>query len=194
MKIIIKYMLSNHAKAEVTTLLQKMNLNPTLVELGEVLIREKELTLSKHLELQKTLRSRGYDLVIDKKLLLTEKTKQVIIDMIHHSSELSKIKPSDYISEKVGMHYTVLSKMFSKINDCTIQQYIILQKIERVKHLLIYNELTLSEIAWKLQYSSVAHLSGQFKKITGHTPSAFKKLEHKQLQYPIDITNNRKGF
>jgi AraC-like DNA-binding protein len=111
---------------------------------------------------------------------LVEKIKNVIIDMVHYSEELPKVNFSDYLSEKLNYDYTYLSNLFSEVQGITIEKFSISHKIERVKELIIYNELTISEIAWKLNYSSVAHLSNQFKKITGLSPSYFKQLKKKR--------------
>lgn len=116
----------------------------------------------------------------DRKAILIEKIKNVIIEMIHYSDELPNVNYSDYISEKVGYDYTYLSNMFSEVKGITIQHFIITHKIEKVKELLLYDELNLTEISYRLHYSSVAHLSNQFKKITGLTPSYYKKLKKKR--------------
>ena len=115
----------------------------------------------------------------DKRSVLIEKIKNIVVEMIHYSDELPKINYSDYISEKLDYDYTYLSNLFSEINGITIQQFIITHKIERVKELLFYDELSLTEISYRMQYSSVAHLSNQFKKVTGLTPSQFKHLKFK---------------
>ncbi|MBP7924524.1 MAG: helix-turn-helix transcriptional regulator, partial [Saprospiraceae bacterium] len=132
-------------------------------------------------ELLKTnlLRS-GLELLDDKKSILIEKIKNVIIEMIHYSDEIPQVNYSNYISEKLGYDYTYLANTFSEVKGITIQQFIIIHKIERVKELLLYEELTLTEIAYQLHYSSVAHLSNQFKKITGLTPTYFKNLGKKR--------------
>jgi AraC-like DNA-binding protein len=116
----------------------------------------------------------------DKRSILVEKIKNVIIEMIHHSDEAPIVNYSDFISEKLNYDYTYLSNIFSEVKGLTIQQYIIINKIERVKELLLYDELNLTEISYKLHYSSVAHLSNQFKKITGLSPSFFKQLKQKR--------------
>ena len=123
---------------------------------------------------------RYLELLEDKKSILIEKIKNVITEMIHHSDELPKVNYSDYISQKLEYDYTYLANTFSEVKGITIQQYIILHKIERVKELILYDELSLSEISYKLHYSSPAHLSNQFKKVTGLTPSFFKKMKQKR--------------
>jgi AraC-like DNA-binding protein len=116
----------------------------------------------------------------DKRAMLIEKIKNVIVEMVHYTDELPKVNFSDYLSEKLNYDYTYLANLFSETEGTTIEHFIIMHKIERVKELIIYDELNLTEIAWKLHYSSVAHLSNQFKKITGLTPSFFKSLKHKK--------------
>jgi AraC-like DNA-binding protein len=120
------------------------------------------------------------ELLDDKKSILIEKIKSVIVEMIHYSDELPQINFSDYISEKLNFDYTYLSNVFSEVKGITIQHFIIINKIERVKELLLYDELNLTEISYKLQYSSVAHLSNQFKKVTGLSPSFYKQLQQKR--------------
>jgi len=120
-------------------------------------------------------------LLDNKKSILIEKIINVIVEMIHYSEEVPKVNYSDFISEKLGYDYTYLSNIFSEVKGITIQQFIIIHKIERVKELLLYDELNLSEISYKLNYSSVAHLSNQFKKVTGLTPSYYKKLKKKRM-------------
>jgi AraC-like DNA-binding protein len=122
------------------------------------------------------------ELLDDKRGILIERIKNVIIEMIHYMDEIPKVNYSDYISEKLGYDYTYLSNVFSEVKGVTIQQFIILHKIEKVKELLLYDELSLTEIAHKLHYSSVGHLSNQFKKITGLSPTYFKQLKEKRVQ------------
>jgi AraC-like DNA-binding protein len=133
------------------------------------------------------LKKSGLELLDDKKNILGEKIKALIVEMIHYEDEVPKVNDSDYISEKLGYDYTYLSNTFSEVKGMTIQQYIILHKIERVKELLIYDELTLTEIAHKLHYSSVAHLSNQFKKGTGLTPTYFKELKEMRARNLEDL-------
>ena len=117
----------------------------------------------------------------DKKSMLIEKIKQVIIESIHYTEEQLLTNFSNHLSEKLGYDYTYLSNLFSEVQGTTIEHFIIAHKIERVKELLVYDELNLTEIAWKLHYSSVAHLSNQFKKVTGLTPTFFRKMKHKRI-------------
>jgi len=159
--------------------LEKLNLNYTSVDLGVVEVQD-NITDEQIEMFANRLMKGGLELLDDKKNILVEKIKNVIIEMIHFSDELPKVNDSDYISEKLNYDYTYLSNTFSDVKGMTIQKYIIMNKIERVKELLLYDELSLTEIAWKLNYSSVAHLSNQFKKITGLTPTYFKELKHKR--------------
>ena len=123
----------------------------------------------------------------DKKAVLIEKIKNAIIEMVHYKDELPKTNFSDYLSEKLNYDYTYLANLFSEVQGTTIEKFIISHKIERVKELIIYDELNLTEIAWNMHYSSVAHLSNQFRKITGLTPSHFKKLKDKRRKAIEDV-------
>ncbi|MGB8195243.1 MAG: AraC family transcriptional regulator [Chitinophagaceae bacterium] len=182
MRPLIKNMVSLRCKMIVKSELENMGLHLTTVELGEVEIRE-ELSDKKIEQLKNSLLKFGLELMGDKKSALIEKIKNIIVEMIHYNDndEPPSLNFSDYLSEKLNYNYTYLSNLFSEVKGTTIEHYIILHKIERAKELLIYNELTLTEIAHKLHYSSVAHLSNQFKRITGLTPSFFKKMKHKRL-------------
>lgn len=173
-------MVSLRCKIIVKSELEKLGLQINLIELGEVEIRER-LTPEMQNELNSALTRSGLQLLEDKKSILIEKVKNIIVEMIHYSEEQPHINFSNYLSEKLGYDYNYLSNLFSEVKGTTIEHYIISHKIERAKELLIYNELTLTEIACKLHYSSVSHLSNQFKKITGLTPSFFKKMRHKRL-------------
>ncbi|MEQ8910313.1 MAG: AraC family transcriptional regulator [Vicingaceae bacterium] len=179
MKLFIKYMVSLRCKLMVKEELKKLGLHYVIVDLGMVEILE-DITEEQKIKLKANLLKSGLELLDDKKSILIEKIKTVIIEMIHYSDEFADINYSDYISEKVGYDYTYLSNIFSEVKGMTIQHFIIIHKIEKVKELLLYDELSLSEISYKLNYSSVAHLSNQFKKITGLTPSFFKKLKAKR--------------
>ena len=181
MKLFIKNMVSIRCKMIVKSELENLGLHYIIVELGEVEIKG-ELSEKKQTRLKAALLRSGLELMEDKKAILIEKIKNIIVEMIHYSDELPKVKFSDYLSEKLNHDYTYLSNLFSEVKSTTIEHFIISHKIERVKEMLVYNEFTLSEIAWKLHYSSVAHLSNQFKKITGLTPSHFKKMKHKRLK------------
>ena len=139
-----------------------------------------KITPDQREQIRITLLRSGLELMDDKKAVLIEKIKNAIIEVIHYSNELHKINFSDYLSEKLDYDYTYLSDLFSEVQGTTIEKFIISHKIERVKELIIYDELNLTEIAWNLQYISVAHLSNQFKKVTGLTPSHFKQLKNKR--------------
>jgi len=179
MKLYIKYMVSLRCKMMVKEELLKLGLHYVVVDLGMIEILE-DITLEQRLQLKQNLMKSGLELLDDKKSILIEKIKNLIIEMIHYTDELPKVNYSDYISEKLGYDYTYLANIFSEVKGITIQQFIILHKIERVKELLIYDELNLTEISYKLHYSSVAHLSNQFKKITGLTPTFYKQLKNKR--------------
>lgn len=189
LKIYIKYMVSNRCKMAVKEVLKSLGVHFIVVDLGEVEIME-ELSPEQIEKLKIALILSGLELMDDKRAVLIEKINNVITQMVHYSDEIPKIKYSDYISEKLDYDYTYLSNLFSEIKGITIQQYIIVHKIERVKEFLLYDELTLTEIAHKLHYSSVAHLSNQFKKVTGLTPSNFKDLKVKS-RIPLEEIGNR---
>lgn len=159
--------------------LKKLGLKYVAVELGMAEITE-DITEEQREQLRKNLKRSGLELLDNKKSILIEKIKNVITEMIHYSDELPKVNYSDYISQKLGYDYTYLANTFSEVKGITIQQFIIKHKIERVKEFLLYDELTLTEIAQKLHYSSVAHLSNQFKKITGLSPSFYKQMKQKR--------------
>ena len=176
MKLYIKYMVSLRCKLMVREELKKVGLHSTAIDLGVVEIPE-GITEEQRLKLRENLLRSGLELLDDNKSILIERIKNVITEMIHYSEELPSENYSAYISEKLNYDYTYLSNVFSEVKGITIQQFIILNKIERVKELLLYDELNLTQISYKLHYSSVAHLSNQFKKITGLTPSYFKKMK-----------------
>jgi AraC-like DNA-binding protein len=171
-------MVSNRCKMAVKTVLVRMGLHFIVVDLGEVEIME-NITSEQRQELNVALLSAGLELMDDKKAVLIERIINVITEMIHHSDEIPKVNYSDFISEKLNYDYTYLSNTFSQVKGITIQQFIIIHKIERVKELLLYDELNLTEISYKMHYSSVAHLSNQFRKITGLSPSQFRQLKDK---------------
>lgn len=179
-------MVSLRCKMMVKEELLKLGLNYVIVDLGMIEILE-NITPDQRLVLKKNLMKSGLELLDDKKSILIEKVKNLIIEMIHYTDELPKVNYSEYISEKLGYDYTYLANIFSEVKGITIQQFIILHKIERVKELLIYNELNLTEISYKLHYSSVAHLSNQFKKVTGLTPTFYKQLKDKRKRNLEDL-------
>lgn len=179
-------MVSMRCKMVVKEELKKLGLHFIVVDLGEVDLME-NINLEQRDQIRLALRRSGLELIEDKKAILIEKIKNTIIEMVHYNDELLKVNFSDFISEKLNYNYTYLANLFSEIQGTTIEKFIIAHKIERVKELIIYDELNLSEIAWKMHYSSVAHLSNQFKKITGLTPSHFKQLKFKRRQAIEDI-------
>jgi len=158
----------------VSTILQKLDIPYTSIKLGELELVS-ALDLKKKLSLSIELQDAGFSLINDRKSQLIEQMKSLVVQKIHHSDEELDIKWPDFISDKLNLDYKYLSSLFSSVESITFEQYIINQKIERVKELIVYDELTLSEIAFQLHYSSVAYLSNQFKKVTGMTPTQFKK-------------------
>lgn len=172
-------MISLRCKLLVKEELLKMGLHYISIDLGVVETLEK-LTEEQLEKLKANLLKSGLELLDDKKSILIDKIKNVIIEMIHYSDELPKVNYSEYISEKLHYDYTYLSNIFSEVKGITIQQFIIIHKIEKVKELLLYGELNLTEISYRLHYSSVAHLSTQFKKVTGLSPSFYKRLKQKR--------------
>lgn len=179
MKLYIKYMVSLRCKMLVKEVLNNLDIQFTTVSLGEVEVND-DLTKLQHDQIRIALLNAGLELMDDKKSMLIERIKNVIIEMIHYSDEVPKINFSVYLSEKLNYDYTYLSNLFSETEGTTVEHFILLHKIEKVKELIIYDELNLTEIAAKLHYSSVAHLSNQFKKITGLTPSFFRTLKLKK--------------
>jgi AraC-like DNA-binding protein len=165
---------------------QKLGLRFDNIELGTVEIPE-DISDEKRKLLRTSLLKWGLELMEDKKTILVEKTRILIIEMIHYSDELPDVNNSDFLSEKLGYDYSYLSNIFSEVKGISLQQFIIQHKVERIKELLLYDELNLSEISYKLHYSSVAHLSNQFKKITGVTPSFYKKMKQKRVRNLEDL-------
>jgi AraC-like DNA-binding protein len=186
MKLHIKFMVSLRCKLMVENELKLLGLHAVVVELGVAEIVE-DISAETRSKLRSNLLKTGLELLDDKRSILIESIKNVIIEMIHHSDELPTNNYSEYISGKLNYDYTYLSNIFSAVRGVTIQQYIIINKIERVKELLLYDQMSLTEIAHKLHYSSVAHLSNQFKKITGLTPSFFRSLKKARSQNLEDV-------
>ena len=168
--------------------LKELGLHFIVVDLGEVEIME-NISTEQRKQLAIALSSSGLELMDDKRAILIEKIKNAIVEMVHYSDEFIKINFSDYLSEKLNHDYTYLANLFSEVQGTTIEHFIISHKIERIKELIIYDELNITEIAWKLNYSSVAHLSNQFKKVTGLSPSHFKQLKTKRRN-PIEEIGN----
>lgn len=175
MTIYIKNMVCNRCKMVVKSTFEKLGIHPLKVELGEVELRENNISSLKKLLIQE-LQSFGFELLDDKKTKTIEKVKNLIIDLVHNKNNNLKSNLSDYLTKNIYQEYSSLSSLFSEVEGITIEKYYIIQKIEKVKELLVYDELTLSEISFQLNYSSVSYLSNQFKKVTGLTPSHFKKL------------------
>ncbi len=183
-------MVSNRCKMAVKDALRKLKLHFVVVDLGEVDIME-NITEEQRFQLKLELFNSGLELMDDKRAMLIEKIKNVIIEMVHYSEETIKINFSDFLSEKLNHDYTYLANLFSEVQGTTIEQFIIVHKIERIKELIIYGELNITEIAWKMNYSSVAHLSNQFKKVTGLSPSHFKQMKVKRRSPIEEIGNAR---
>jgi AraC-like DNA-binding protein len=179
-------MVSARCKMAVKEELKKLGLHFIVVDLGEVEIME-SISLEQREILKRGLLDAGLELMDDKRAVLIEKIKNAIIEMVHYTDEPLKINFSDYLSEKLKHDYTYLANLFSEVQGTTIEHYIINHKIERIKELIIYDELNITEIAWKMNYSSVAHLSNQFKKVTGLSPSHFKQLKNKRRNQIEDI-------
>lgn len=177
----IKNMVCRHCIESVLSVFRQMDLEVSSVRLGEVIVEaaEADIDMSK---LKQLLEQNGFEILQDHELQLVEQIKTAVIKMIHHSDNLPEVKNSVYLSNELNLSYAYLSKLFSKHIHLTIEKYIILQKIERVKELLFYEERNLSEIAYSLGYSSVQHLSNQFKSVTGMSVSQFKKLDDKDRQ------------
>lgn len=184
MKLYIKNMVCNRCKMVVKSEFDKLGYHTTAVELGEVEIKN-ELTEAEKLNLNSALQKFGFNLIDDKKSRLIERVKTLVVELVHYNNNDLKTNLSDYISSLLNHDYNYISNLFSDVEGTTIEKYFIAQKIEKVKELLVYDELSLSEIAFKLNYSSVAYLSNQFKKVTGLSPSHFRNIKgNKRL--PLD--------
>lgn len=177
-------MVSNRCKMAVKEELKKLRLHFIVVDLGEVEIME-NISEEPREQLKIALLNIGLELMDNKRAVLIERIKNVVIEMVHHTNEESKTNFSDFLSKRLNHDYTYLANLFSEVQGTTIEHFIIAHKIERIKELIIYDELSISEIAWKMNYSSVAHLSNQFKKVTGLSPSHFKKMKNKRRS-PIE--------
>lgn len=186
MKLYIKYMVSLRCKMMVKEELSKLGLHYSEVDLGVVDIKE-NISNDQREQLRTNLQHSGLELLDDKRTILIERIKNIVIETVHYSDEVPKVNFSDHISEKLGYDYTYLANIFSEVKGITIQQFIIIHKIERVKELLLYDELSLTEISYRLHYSSVAHLSTQFKKITGLSPTFYKLLKKKRMRNLEDV-------
>ena len=185
MKLYIKNMVCRRCKMVVQAELEKLGLHTISVELGEVEIREEQLSEVEIEDIKARLLPYGFELLDDRRSQVIEKIKNLIIAKVHYSEVESNFNLSDIIASQLGLDYNYLSNLFSEIEGITIEKYFIHQKIEKVKELIMYDELSLSEIAFRLNYSSAAHLSNQFKKVTGFAPSYFKQLKQKK-RTPIE--------
>ncbi len=169
-------MVCDRCKMAVKQILEQVELHPVAVELGVVTIEENNLSDEKRLQLAQTLKSIGFELLEDQRQQLMNQIKIAIIDLVHYKASRQTLTLSVYLSDKFHLDYSRLSKLFSECTGMTIERYYMLQQVERVKELLKYDELTLTQIAQQMHYSSVAYLSSQFKNVTGMTPSKFKSL------------------
>jgi AraC-like DNA-binding protein len=179
-------MVSIRCKMVVKAALKELGLHYMFVNLGEVEVME-EITAEQREQLKNTLMKSGLELMDDKKAVLIKNIKSVIIEKIHYAEDLPKINFSDYISKKLNYDYPYLANIFSEVTGTTIEHFIITHKLERVKELLLYDDVNLTEISYRLDYSSVAHLCNQFKKVTGLTPSFFKQLKDKRINTPGNV-------
>lgn len=186
MKLYIKNMVCGRCEMAVESELKKMDIPILSLKLGEVEL-SRNVKQAELQQLSKNLDMLGFELLDDKTSKTIEKIKNLIIDLVHYNNQKLKINLSTYLSENLNQDYSALSNLFSETEGITIEHYFIAQKIEKAKELLIYNELTLSEIAFQLHYSNVAHLSNQFKKVTGFTPTNFKKLKDKKRKQIDDL-------
>lgn len=186
MKIFIQHMVSLRCKMMVKSVLEKMNIPYKSVELGEIVL-VKSICESKKQELKNELHKSGLKLMDDKKTILIEKIIAIIVEMVHYSDEIPNVNFSTLLQEKMQQDYHKMAEIFSETKGITIEHCIILHKIEKIKELLIYDELNITEISYKMNYSSVAHLSKQFKQITGLTPSFFKALTKKNRKNLEDL-------
>lgn len=187
MLLYIRNMVCHRCKMVVRTELEKLNLHPVNIALGEVVIEEKELKKEQQSNLSDALKAVGFELIDDRRSKLIEKIKTFVIDTVHYKDEQPKKNYSELLSQHLHHDYSHLSNLFSEVEGITIEQYIINQKIEKVKELLMYDELSLSQIALQLGYSSTAHLSAQFKKLTGFTASKFKEMGRQSRKSLDDV-------
>jgi YesN/AraC family two-component response regulator len=179
LKLYIKNMVCIRCKMVVKKELEKLGLLYNSVELGEVEVLQ-QISIEQHEKFKSALLKSGLELMDDKKSVLIQKIKNIIIELVHYTEEPLKVNLSEYLSQKLNHDYTYLANLFSEVQGIPIEKFVITHKIERVKEFLVYNELNLTEIAHRMHYSSVAHLSTQFKKVTGLTPSHFKRLKKKR--------------
>ena len=185
MKLYINYMVSLRCKLLVKEEIEKLGHKLLSVELGVIELVE-AISDEKREDFRRRLLKVGLELLDSKKGILIEKIKTIVIEMIHYSDELLKINFSDYLSKELDLDYNYMANIFSEVKGITIEHYIISNKIERVKELLLYDELSLTEISFQMNYSSVAHLSNQFKKVTGLTPTFFKQLSQNKRRIALE--------
>ncbi|QCX54201.1 AraC family transcriptional regulator [Elizabethkingia sp. JS20170427COW] len=176
MKLYIKNMVCPRCITAVKNELENLGLEVSNVKIGQATLKVKNISSEKMKEITTGLESLGFELLENKKNLKVEKIKNIIIDLVHKGDSVFQDRLSVLISSRLNQNYSALSNLFSKQEGITIEKFFIRQKIEKVKELLLYNELNINEIAYKLDYSSVAHLSNQFKKITGYSPTAYRKI------------------
>lgn len=186
MKIVIKNMVCDRCKLVIGNIFADLQLTPLSIELGEVDFGEQTLSAAQLEGIDAAIAPFGFELIDDRKGRLIEKIKKAIIELIQTRDEFSAIKLSEYLQIKLHRDYSSLSHLFSSVEGTTIEQYLIKQKVEKIKELIMYDELNLSQIAQRLGYSSLAHLSGQFKKTTGLSPSHFKRLKNTKQRLPLD--------
>jgi AraC-like DNA-binding protein len=186
MKILVKNMVCDRCKMAVQQVLDTLNLKASAVILGEVDFGDTGIDAEQLEQFRRKIEPLGFELINDKRTRLIENIKKHVIALVHQQQAPQKVRLSDYLSRNLFHDYTHLSNLFSTVEGVTIEQYFINQKIEKTRELLVYDELTLTEIAHRLGYSSVAHLSRQFKKVTGMTPSQFKELRDSRQRQPLD--------
>jgi AraC-like DNA-binding protein len=186
MKLYIKNMVCRRCKMAVVAQLENLGIKTLSVELGEVELQN-PIDTEKKAVLAANLYSLGFELIDDKKSKIIERIKNLIVELVHSRDNDLKTNLSHYLASDIGQEYSALSNLFSEVEGTTIEQYYIAQKIEKVKELLTYDELSLSGIAYQLNYSSIAHLSNQFKKVTGFSPSHYKKLKNRKRQQIEDL-------
>ncbi len=179
MKILIQNMVSLRCKMKVRSELQKLGIEYKSVELGEVILFEPITEALLH-ELKTELHKSGLEVMLDQRAIMIEKIINIIVEMVHYADEFPNVNFSTFLAEKMKMDYHKMSEIFSKTKGITIEHFIIIHKVEKIKELIIYDDLNLTEISYKLHYASVAHLSRQFKQVTGLTPTFFKSLSKRQ--------------
>ena len=194
MKLYIKFMVSLRCKMVVKAILESLAIQYRTVELGEVDLFEDEITNKQYNILKVTLIKSGLELLNDKKSVIIERIKNIVIEIVHYSDDLPRTKLSVYISEKLHYDYTYLANLFSASTGISIAQFMLNHKIEKVKELILYDELTLTEISNQLHYSNVSHLSKQFKKVTGLTPTHFKTLNSYKKDLCSKVSKHRRSF